>query len=317
MKVEDIRRIGIIGGGTMGSGLAQEFATAGYDVALQDIDDGQLIAAMARIRQNLDLMAAHNLVDGSGLDTIMGRITCLASPTEAVASADMVIEAATEKVDIKQEIFRALAKDAPAHAILASSTSAIHPDVLAEATDCPERIIVTHFGFPNYLLPLVEVARAEATSDETTATVCALLKGIGKKVVVMKIPLPGFIVNRLQMALMREALNIVSQGAVDPEDIDTAVQNSFGRRYAVAGPLAVFDLTSLTTLINVANQTVPHLETSDKPFDYVKERIEAGKLGPTTGEGIYEWTPEKEDGLRQQLTEGLITVEKWRRGRGI
>jgi 3-hydroxybutyryl-CoA dehydrogenase len=317
MNVDDIRRIGIIGGGTMGSGLAQEFATAGYDVTLQDIDDGQLAAAMTRIRQNLDLLAAHDLVDNADVDAIIERTTCVRSATEAASSADMVIEAATEKVDVKQDIFRTLAKNAPAHAILASSTSAIHPDVLAEATDCPDRVIVTHFGFPNYLLPLVEVARAQATSDETTTTVCALLEGIGKKVVVMKKPLPGFIVNRLQMALMREALNIVSQGAVDPEDIDTAVQNSFGRRYAVAGPLAVFDLTSLPVLINVANQTVPHLETSDKPFDYVKERVAAGKLGPSTGEGVFKWTPETEDALRRQLTEGLVAVEKWRRGRGI
>jgi 3-hydroxybutyryl-CoA dehydrogenase len=316
MNVDDIRRVAVVGGGLMGSGLAQEFATAGYDVNLQDIDDGQLKAAIERIRENLAMLAAHGLVEAASIEAIVGRVTCTLALADAVSAADLVIEAAVETVEIKQGLFRSLSELCPAHAILASTTSAIHPDILAEATDCPDRVIVAHFGFPNYLLPLVEMARAAKTSDETATTVYALLENMGKRPIIMKKPLQGFIVNRLQMALMREALNIVSQGAARPEDIDIAVQNSFGRRYAVSGPLAVFDMTGLIVLMNVAKQTVPHLATTDEPFDYIREKVAAGNLGPSTGEGIYQWSPDSVAALRRHLTEGLIAVEKWTREQG-
>lgn len=313
MNVDDIRRIAVVGGGLMGSGIAQEFAAAGYDVALQDIDGGQLRAAVTRIRENLTLLAEYELIEATSVEATVDRVTCTTEFGEAVSTADLVIEAAIEDVEMKQDLFRALSRLCPAHTILASTTSAIHPDRLAEATDCPERVVVTHFAFPNYLIPLVEMARAAETSDATTETVYALLERIGKSPIVMKKPLPGFISNRLQMAMLREALNIVSQAAATPEDVDTAVQNAFGRRYAIAGPLAVFDISGLNTLQNVLRQTVPHLATTEEPLNYIREKVAEGKLGPSTGEGIYTWTPESADALRRRLTNGLIAIEKWTR----
>jgi len=313
MNVDDIRRVAVVGGGLMGSGIAQEFAAAGYDVALQDIDDGQLQVAIVRIRENLTLLAEYELIESAAIEAIVERVRCTTELEEAVSTADLVIEAAVEDVILKQELFRTLNRFCPAHTILASTTSAIHPDKLAEATDCPERVIVTHFAFPNFLIPLVEMARAAETSDDTAQTVYALLESIGKRPIVMKKPLPGFISNRLQMAMLREALNIVSQGAATPEDVDTAVQNAFGRRYAIAGPLAVFDMSGLNTLQNVLRQTVPHLATTEEPLNYIWEKVADGKLGPATGEGIFTWTPDSVDAFRRRLTDGLIAIEKWTR----
>ena len=291
MNVDDIRRVAVVGGGLMGSGIAQEFAAAGYDVVLQDIDDDQLQAAVTRMRENLALLAEYELIEAASVDAIVRRVTCTTDLKEGVSQADLVVEAATENVEMKQDLFRSLSVLCPAHTILASTTSAIPPDKLAGATDCPERVVVTHFAFPNFLIPLVEMARATETSDETAWTIYALLEKIGKRPIIMKIPLPGFISNRLQMAMLREALNIVAQGAATPEDIDTAVQNAFGRRYAIAGPLAVFDMSGLNTLQNVLQQTVPHLATTDEPLDYIREKVAEGKLGASTGEGIYQWAP--------------------------
>jgi len=313
MNVDDIRRVAVVGGGLMGSGIAQEFATAGYEVALQDIDADQLQAAVTRMRENLALLAEHALIEAASVDAIVHRVTCTTNLEDAVSQTDLVVEAATENVEMKQDLFWSLSKLCPAHTILASTTSAIPPDKLAEATHCPGRVIVTHFAFPNYLIPLVEMARATETSDETVQTVYALLEKIGKRPIIMKIPLPGFISNRLQMAMLREALNIIAQGAATPKDVDTAVQNAFGRRYAIAGPLAVFDMSGLNTLQNVLQQTVPHLATTDAPLDYIREKVAEGKLGPSTGEGIYQWTPESVGALRRRLTDGLVAIEKWTR----
>ncbi len=313
MNVDDIRRVAVVGGGLMGAGITQEFATAGYDVTLQDIDDSQLQAAAARIRESLTLLAGYELVEAASVEAILGRVTCTTELQAAVSKADLVVEAATENVELKQELFRSMSGFCPVHTILASTTSAIHPDKLAQATDCPERVVVAHFAFPNYLIPLVEMARAAQTSDETTETVYALLEKIGKRPIVMKAPLPGFVSNRLQMAMLREALNIVSQGAAAPEDVDTAVQNAFGRRYAVTGPLAVYDMAGLNTLTNVWRQTAPHLATTDEPFNYIREKVADGKLGPSTGEGIFHWTPESTEALRRRLMDGLIAIEQWTR----
>tara|TARA_A100001037_G_scaffold132922_1_gene120576 strand:- start:7594 stop:8691 length:1098 start_codon:yes stop_codon:yes gene_type:complete len=313
MNADDIRKVAVVGGGLMGSGIAQEFATAGYDVALQDISTAQLDSALTRMRENLTMLAEHGLVDAGFIDGIVAGITPATSLESTVSDADIVIEAATEDVEVKQGLFRSLSELCPSHTILATTTSAIHPDVFADATDCPDRVIVTHFGIPNYLIPLVEMARAEKTSDETSAVVFALLEKIGKRPIVMKRPLQGFIANRLQFAMMREALNIISQGAATPEDIDTAIQNNFGRRYGITGPLAIFDMSGLNVVLKVAGQTVPHLATSDAPFDYIREKVADGKLGLSTGEGMYHWTSESAAALRRRLTDGLVAIEKWTR----
>ena len=313
MKVEEIRRVAVVGGGLMGSGIAQEFATAGYDVALHDIADAQLRAAVTRIRENLELLAEYDLVQPGSIETIIGGIGLTTALDDAVSGADLVIEAAFEDVEVKQDLFRSLSELCAEHTILASTTSAIHPDKLAAATDCPERVIVAHFGIPNYLIPLVEMARAAKTSDETTDTVYALLESIGKRPVVMRKPLQGFIANRLQMAMLREAFNIIARGAATPQDIDTAIQNSFGRRFGVAGPLAVYDMSGLNVVLAVSAQTLPDLATTSEPFDFIREKVAAGHLGVSTGEGIYRWTPDSADALRRRLTDGLIAIEKWTR----
>ena len=313
MDVDEIHKVAVVGGGQMGAGIAQEFATAGYNVALQDIDQRQLDTAADRMRSSLMLLAEYGLLEATVVEPVLERVDRTIDLEAAVGDCDIVVEAVTEEVELKQDLFRALAELCPGHAILASTTSAIHPDKLAEATDCPERVIVAHFGIPNFLIPLVEMARAAETSDETTGTVFALLKKIGKRPIIMKKPLQGFIANRLQFALLREALHIISQDAATPEDIDTAVQNNFGLRYAVSGPLAVYDMAGLDVVLKVAAQTVPDLATDDAPFDFIRNKVAEGKLGHGTGEGTYPWTEDSIIALRRRLTDGMIAIEKWRR----
>lgn len=237
--MKTIQHIAVIGAGLMGHGLAQEFAVAGFSVCLYDLTEDILHQAMQQIQSNLTLLSEQGLISVSEVTQALARLRACSRLEEAVHNADLVVEAVTEDLPLKLRLFSELDRLCPEHTILASNTSTFMPGLLAAATQRPDRVLVAHYFNPPYLLPLVEVVPGPHTSSETKTTVLALLIEIGKRPVVIQKENPGFVANRLQTALLREAFAIVQEGIASPQEVDAVVRNGFGRRLAVAGPFEI------------------------------------------------------------------------------
>jgi 3-hydroxybutyryl-CoA dehydrogenase len=225
-----------------------------------------------------------------------------------VGDAGLVIEAVSEDLTVKQQIFASLDRACPSRAILASTTSALLPSALGRATQRPDRVLVAHYFNPPALVPLVELVRGPETSDETVATVRDVLLRIGKRPAVVQTEVPGFIGNRLQAALVREALSLVDRGVATPEDIDTVVKFSFGPRLSVAGVFEVGDLAGLDLYLSVGKLLFTELESSPEVPRVLREKVEQGQLGAKTGQGFYTWTTESAAALRDRIGQVLVEV---------
>lgn len=212
MNVDDIRSIAVVGAGLMGHGIAQEFALAGYDVYLYDLNDERLRQATAAIRANLQALADIGSATDAQRDSVLHSIHPSTVLDDAVGDADVVVEAVFEQLEVKLDVFRRLDQLCPQRTILASNSSTLLPSKLAAVTRRPDRVLIAHYFNPPYLLPLVELVRHPGTSDATVALMYALLTKVGKKPAIVQKETPGFIGNRLQAALLREALSLVEQG---------------------------------------------------------------------------------------------------------
>ena len=314
MNADEIERIAVVGAGLMGHGIAQEFATRGYRVRLHDRGDEQLRQSLRNIERNLGFLQQAGRLTVEDATSALGRIETAVDLRSTVADADVVIEAVSEDLALKQGIFRDLDAWAPEHAILASNTSSFMPSLLAAATRRPDRVLVAHYFNPPYLLPLVELVRGPATSDETITTMRDLYVRLGKSPAVVQREAPGFVGNRLQMALLREALAIVAQGIATVADVDTVIKTSFGRRLAVAGVFEVFDLAGLDVTSAVAGHLFPVIESSGTVPTILGERVEQGKLGVKTGEGFYEWSAESAVALRERIARALLAIAELSEG---
>lgn len=313
MSAESIKRIGVVGAGLMGHGIAQEFALAGYDVGLHDISEELLEQARVNMRRNLGIMADAGLVSEDAAGTVPDAIRMSTHLGDAVVEADYVVEAVTEDLSLKQRVFAEMDRLCPAHTIIASNTSTFMPSSVASATGRPDKVLVTHYFNPPHFVPIVEVVRHEGTSDSTLAAVMSLLGGIGKRPVALRKEVPGFIGNRLQFALLRECLSLVEQGVAMPEDIDAVVKNSFGRRLSVAGPFEVFDAAGWDTIYAILSELAPDLDASDTPSVIAADNVLQGRLGLKSGAGMYDWTDESAEALKDRIAHALIEIERWAR----
>ncbi len=311
MQSEEMKRIAVIGAGLMGHGIAQEFAVAGFDVVLQARSDESLSKAIAAIRTNLAHLVQLDAVSSKAAETAPGQIELTTDLEVAAANADIVIESVYEDLELKQRIFAQLDDVCPEQTILASNTSSFMPSQMATDVRRRSRLLGTHFFNPPYLIPLVEIVRGQETSDEVVKVVQQLLQRIGKRPVVVQKEVPGFIGNRFQAALLREALWLVQRGVATPQDIDTVIKTSIGRRWAVAGVFEVFDLGGWDVVSSAASAITPHLETSTELPPILTEKLASGDLGVKTGKGFYEWTQETAAALNQRLTNALVQIEKW------
>jgi 3-hydroxybutyryl-CoA dehydrogenase len=290
--------IAVVGGGLMGAGIAQVFALAGFDPIVFDPDAGVRDAVRTHAAANLaqigeDVSAAERIV-------VTGDLSC------AVGDADFVTEAAPERLALKRAIFADLVRMAPRHAILASNTSVIPITDIARNLETADRIVGTHWWNPAYLVPLVEVVQAAGTSAATIDTTMALLKAIGKSPAHVKKDLPGFVANRLQHALWREAIAMVAEGICDAETLDTCVKNSFGLRLAVLGPLENADLVGLDLTLDIHRTMIPELDRHNRPNAYLEAKVEEGKLGFKSGEGFRRWNNDEMTALRARLAAHLV-----------
>ena len=310
MNVDDIRQIGVVGAGLMGHGIALQFALGGYDVHLSDVSDGDLTQALENVKTTLGMLQDIGLVDDDNAAEVPGRLRTSTSLEETVSDVDFVVEAVFEDLELKQRVFAQLDEFSPQRTILSSNTSSFMSSQLAPSTNRPGKVVVANWWNPPYLLPLIEVVRGPETSDHTIETTSALFTKLGKRPVVLQKESLGFIGNRMQFALLREAISIVENGIASAEDVDLVVKNSFGRRLSVAGPFEVFDLAGWDTIAAIIDQLFPALESSPETPALVRDILARGELGVKSGRGFYPWSDEAVAGFRQRISQALASIEQ-------
>jgi len=308
MNACPIHRIAVIGAGLMGHGIALEFAVSDYDVRLHDLTAEALARAQKNITAALERLEHLGLITPEQRSRAPERIRGSVNLPEVVAEADLVIESATENLEIKRRIFAELDRLCPAHTILASNSSSLMPGSYASATNRPAQVLGVHYFNPPYLLPCVEVVAGPETAAATLQTVRELLLKLGKQVVTIRKEVPGFIANRLQAALFREACSLVERGVATPDDIDAAVKYGIGRRYATAGPFEIFDLAGLDTVLAAGRSLMAGLESSSAVSPRLEEKVARGELGVKTGKGFYAWTPDTARALQGRIASGLARL---------
>jgi 3-hydroxybutyryl-CoA dehydrogenase len=282
----------------MGAGIAQVFASAGHAVTVFEPSPAVRATIRSRIAEALHLYD----LDASVAQTV----DVTDDLAQAVRRADFVTETAPEKLELKQSIFADLVKLAPVTAILASNTSVIPIHRIAEGLQTAERIVGTHWWNPPALIPLVEVVQAARTTESTVRTTMDLLAAIGKAPAHVTKDLPGFVANRLQHALWREAIAMVRAGVCDAATLDACVKNSFGMRLAVLGPLENADLVGLDLTLDIHKTIIPELDRSDRPDPYLEAQVAAGRLGFKTGAGFRAWSEDEMSALRRRLAAHLL-----------
>ena len=278
-------RIAVLGAGQMGSGIAQVCAAAGHPVVLRDLDPAALERARTAIASSLDRLLAKARITEADKAATLGRITT-ASAVEALADADIVIEAVTENLDVKRAIFRELSATCRPDAILASNTSSISLTRLAAAVEHPERVIGMHVMNPGPMRQLVEVISARQTSPQTRDTVEALARALGKIPVDVKNS-PGFVANRVLIPMINEAAFCLYEGLATAEEIDTVMKLGMGHPM---GPLALADLIGIDTVLAIMQVLLDGFNDSKyRPCPLLVEMVDAGHLGRKSGRGFFDY----------------------------
>jgi 3-hydroxybutyryl-CoA dehydrogenase len=299
------QKVGVVGGGLMGHGIAYLFAAAGHRVAVFE-PAAAIRASLARRLQSI--------VELLGDDPALAdRIEAHDALAPAMQGAAFVFEAAPEKLPLKQQIFAALEAVVAPDTILASNSSAIPSTEIGRHLKHRGRVIGTHFWNPPHLVPLVEVVQNEKTADDVVRATMKLLRDAGKVPVHVRRDVPGFVGNRLQHAMKREAFALVAAGVCDADTIDTVVREGFGARTAVLGPMEQADLVGLDLNLDIAEVLYEHLDRTAGPPDVLRDKVKAGKLGMKTGEGMRKWTPEAADAVRSRLSRFLAAQARARK----
>ena len=297
MKLEEIQNITVLGAGIMGHGIAQSFLMGGYKVTLYDISESILETAGAHIQKNLEMFADAGLLEQSDTSACLDRLSTATKLEEAVANADFIIEAAPENIELKKTLFEQVAAACSPKAIIASNTSSLTLKEMGERVKDKSRLVVTHWFNPPHIVPTVEVVRSEDTSDETADTAYALMEKIKKTPVRIKREIPGFIVNRIQVAMAREVLDLYGRGIADAADIDRAIRGSIGFRLASIGMLLTMDLGGLKLWRDVCKNLLEDIESSRTVPDFLEKMISEGQDGIKSGKGFYDYAVDfsKED----------------------
>ena len=298
-----LKRITILGAGLMGHSIAQVFLKyPELTVTLYDTAPGMLESAPGKIRAIVQSLGKTHC-DLTGL-----RLT--GSLQDAVADADLVIEAIPEKLELKQSVFAEVEAWARPDCIFASNTSVIPITAIGEKLATKSRMIGTHWWNPPYLIPLVEVVQTVHTSPAVVAACMELLRRIGKKPVHVKKDVPGFVANRLQHALWREAIHIVEAGICDAETVDLCIKNSFGLRLSVLAPLENADLVGMELTQDIHRVILPDLSTAKEPSPLLQKMIDESRKGWSANAGFYSWTEDSKAALRKRLVERLQLLRR-------
>jgi len=290
MVLTGVRRIAVLGAGLMGHGITQVAAQVGkYDVNLRDIEQRFVDVGMNMIKESLNRFVKKGQLSEEEMKAVLGRVHPMLDLKEAVTNADLIVEAAPENLELKKAIFRDVDAYAPAHATIASNTSSVSITEMASATKRPEKVCGMHFFNPPQLMKLVEVIRGARTSDETVETVLDVAHRMDKETVLVKKDSPGFIVNRILIPALNEAVAVYWEGIADRDDIDKAIK--LGLNWPM-GPLMLLDYIGSDTTLAIAEVLTKELDPKFHPTTGLKQMAKAQLLGRKTGKGFYDW-PQK------------------------
>ncbi len=301
----EIKNVLIAGGGMMGKNIAFVFSSnPAYEITVYDLFPTDVYAG---IRKNTEPLG----IPEEELEARLSRISFTTDmDSDLIKKADLVIEAVFEDMKVKRETFAKLEERCRPDTIFCTNTSVMSPTEISAELKHRERFVGTHFWNPGHLIPLVEVVKSDATSDEVAQTVMDVLAAVGKEPVLCKKDVPGFIANRMQHALWREAISIVENGIADAETVDKAVRYSFGLRLPQLGPIENADMVGLDLTYNIHDYILQNLEDSHRPSPLLTKLRDEGKLGFKSGEGFRSWTPEQIAESNAALNEYLVRMLK-------
>jgi 3-hydroxyacyl-CoA dehydrogenase len=289
MKLDEIKTISVLGAGIMGHGIAQSFLMGGYPVTLYDIKESILQTAKAHIENNLDLFSQAGLIKKGETKKAFGRLVGTTELKRAVEKSDFIVEAAPENLELKQALFQEVESLCKAEAIIASNTSSLTLKDIGARVKKRERLVITHWFNPPHIVPTVEVVKGDKTSDETLEVACQLLTRIKKAPVKLNFELPGFLINRIQIAMVREVFDLYEKGIASAAEIDRAVKGSFGFRLASIGPLLTADLGGLDIWLRVCENLLPQIQSSAEPPKALQRLVSQGHSGIKSGKGFYDY----------------------------
>ena len=298
--------IAVVGAGTMGHAIAQIFAVKGHEVFLFDSDQDNLAKAIVRIYSNLWVLLELGYELQDEIDCVIERIKPVYSLKEAVEGARFVVETVTENLKIKQKLFQEMEAYCSPITILASNTSVISISQIAARTKSKERVVGTHFWNPPYLIPLVEVIGGKDTLEEVKNYTFNLFQSMGMHPVLVKKDVPGFVGNRLQHALLREAISIVEQGIADPKIVDEVIKKGLGMQLSILGPLEKADLEGLDQTFMIQSNLLKFMDRSASPSAFLTEKLKCGELGLKNGRGFYSWDEETIWKFREGILKHLV-----------
>jgi 3-hydroxybutyryl-CoA dehydrogenase len=301
-------KVAVIGAGMMGVGIAQIFALAGHEVSLQDAFPEALGRAPSAMRANLTFLAENGLGRLDDVEPAVARVSTTGDLAEAVQGAAFVVECVFEDLELKRSLFKQLDELCPPETILCTNTSVMSITEIGERAVRKGRVVGTHFWNPPYLIPLVEVVRTADVADEAVARTMDLLRSVGKRPIDCRKDVPGFVANRLQHALWREAISIVEHGIADAATVDESIRFGPGLRLPILAPMENADMVGLDLTLAIHQYILPHLEASGEPSPLLTEKVAAGDLGFKSGCGFQDWPPDKADESRRRLLGYLVHV---------
>lgn len=301
--------ISVVGAGKMGLGIAQFFAQNKKKVQLIDLNKEIAESAKDKIMRNLKHLEDLNLIEENSND-IINRIS-ISSKLEDAENSAIVIEAIPEKLEMKTSLFLSLEKICSEETIFATNTSGISINSIAESLSRPERFLGTHFFMPAEIIPLVEVVKGDETNDTIAEYMVKTLNSYGKKAVLIHKDIPGFIANRIQHAMSREAISLLENGIASAEDIDTVVKWSLGVRMIHTGPIEQRDLNGIDIHTDIASYLYKELENRTTPSPVLLDKIEKGELGLKTNKGFYAWDEKTKQAKVQKKNDALLKVIKY------
>lgn len=294
----------VLGAGLMGVGIATHFIRHGHEVLLYEPDPQRRVEAPAVASGILAELSDVGQFDRDEREAALARL-CVTGDLNAVARARLLIEAIPERLELKHALYEQLEGLIADDAVIASNTSGLPPDELAARMTHPQRLLIAHFWHPPHLIPLVEIVPGSATEPRHLAAVQALLGEMALEAVLLERAAPGFVGNRLQFAVLREALHIVHSGIASAEVVDQVMRASLGRRYAMVGPLEAADMTGLPTVADIARHLFPELATGDEMTALVEQRLQRGDTGQRSGRGFYLWDEARRERIQRRRAHQL------------
>ena len=310
MNIEHIKKVGVVGAGTMGAGVAQIFAEFGYTVILYNRSKAGMERAVGRLQSKVAVAPASIEKETD----VTGAKIYTTHDLTALAEVDLISESIAENLEVKQDIFRKLDEICDAETILTTNTSGLSISQIATAVSQPERFAGVHFFNPPEIVPAVEVIKGAETSDVTCEVLIDLLKQMEKQPILVQKDVPGFVASRLQFAVVREALHLVEEGIASPADIDAVMKHGLGLRWALLGPLEIADLGGLDIFNTVGSYVAKSLSNAAESPKVLQDLVAAGKLGAKTGSGFYDYPPGKASALIAERDEKLQEILRIKSG---